>query len=240
MEIDPKKLSDISLLPMCLHINKKKKIHKITNSHAIKDHKKFYLKCLPKEDYEIKTFYAIAPNFRPIPTSMYLFCIKNEDDFPYRNMSLKLIYDPFEISLSNCIAFVAYNLPTPYTIPLYLYKLGSILYPTFDHEPPFPSSNWKEQEFSPIYVLPEKIGNIPGYNVGFSCYDNWRCNPDINSKNSILDCVISCNIAEKNEPVSIFHINYKKHWYKYEVIIKIFIFLLFFSIFIVKKIYNYN
>jgi hypothetical protein len=62
---------------------------------APKKHKKngfvsFNCESKIKENWVLAgTFYGIAPNFRPIPVGMKIFCIKNSSSFPYNTKDIQ-------------------------------------------------------------------------------------------------------------------------------------------------------
>ena len=86
------------------------------------------------------TFYAINPMVRPIPNGMGLFCAQRRESFPWDTTKISLVYDPFDID-SECVYFIAYTRPTPWTKPLYIHVQGTVdfprtAFPTWDPNPP--------------------------------------------------------------------------------------------------------
>jgi len=132
----------------------------------------------------VDKFYVIDPKFRPIPSYMSLFCIKSDNSYPYGINSFQQIYDPFNID-DNCLLFITWMEPVPYSIPLYIYKIGNIIYPSLKI-----NSKLTEIDISPIYVLNEKKfekwNKVPQFR--FSNYMG-RCIPDPTNGVSIQNCV---------------------------------------------------
>jgi hypothetical protein len=147
------------------------------------------------------SFYAIEPSFRPIPSGMKIFCVETNSSFPYDSLKLKVVYDPFTIA-SNCVYFITYIKPVPNTIPLYFFKKGIHLLPSFEKTPP--SSEWVEDDLSPIFVMTTStVGDLSvNKTLNFNCI-NGRCIPWVNSipdvygdNNSLFElnkCVLYCN-----------------------------------------------
>ena len=74
-------------------------------------------------------FYAINPMVRPIPNGMNLFCAHRKDSYPWNTTKIRIVYDPFDIN-DNCVYFIAYTKPTPWTKPLYVHVQGTFNTPT--------------------------------------------------------------------------------------------------------------
>ena len=150
------------------------------------------------------TFYGIAPNFRPIPVGMKIFCAKNSSLFPYNTKDMYLMQDPYNMK-DDCVYFVTYNQPVPNTTPLYFHLLGDNVFPSFDENPPSKSSDWSQTLISPVFVMTTKHDK-------FKCV-NGRCIPWISEIPSLYDtdkhdeilglhnCVVFCNdlVVSENE-----------------------------------------
>jgi hypothetical protein len=132
------------------------------------------------------TFYAIVPNYTPIPTGMGLICIENDG---VGITSVKFERDPNFSTLKDCVSMIVWPTPVPNTIPLYFYQGEKYYIPSLKKMPKI-----QEIEISPLYVLDSK-------DVGFSCYQNYRCIPDKKSRVSLTECVVNCN---QNDPVDIY------------------------------------
>ena len=163
--------------------------------------------CIPDEKKDSKwfladSFYAVSPNFRPIPVGMKIFCAKKSIDFPYNTNDLYLMYDPYNIK-DDCIYFTTYIQPVPNTKPLYFHKIGNNIFPSFNSTPPSASDKWTQTFISPIFVMTNK-------DIKFKCV-NGRCLPWINEIPDLYDsnphkdllslqnCVVYCNeLVSKN------------------------------------------
>jgi len=97
--------------------------------------------------------WVINPDFRPIPPGTSLFCAKQSN---YTTISINPVYDPFDIQ-DNCVRFITWMQPTPYTTPLYIYNNGSNYIISFDKQPP---PNYININISPIYVLVDPNTNV--------------------------------------------------------------------------------
>lgn len=131
------------------------------------------------------TFYAIVPNYTPIPTGMVLICIENDDK---GIISVKFERDPNFTTLKDCVSMIVWPTPVPNTIPLYFYQGEKYYIPNLK------KLDLTEIQISPLYVLENA-------NIGFSCYQGYRCLPDKNSKISLTKCVVNCN---QQDPVNIY------------------------------------
>lgn len=135
------------------------------------------------------TFYAIVPNYTPIPTGMGLVCIENDGT---GITSVKFERDPNFSTLKGCVSMIVWPTPVPNTIPLYFYQGEKYYIPSLKKIP-----KMVEIQISPLYVLGSDIDR----NIGFSCYQNYRCIPDKKSRVSLTECVVNCN---QNDPVDIY------------------------------------
>lgn len=188
MEVDS--LSSLSFVPFCLHEeNDEIKYAYISNSTLTKKNKKirdFFLEC-PKG----KVFYAIIPAFVPIPTDTILITLENSKTDPKYTKNVRQETDPNILNLKDRVSFITWSRKIPYTVPLYFYKKDEKVFPSFKKQ------DFLEEIISPIYVVPEYINyndkKIPGYKLGFFCYQDYRCIIDPESDKTLLDCVISCN-----------------------------------------------
>lgn len=184
-------MSDI-FIPICVYYNSSGQ-GKIENASIDKS--------CPQKDGEWNlhsTFYAINPMFRPIPTFMYLFCAKKSDDYPFKTEEVKYHYDPYHV-IPECIGFITWSQPVPYTSPLHIYYSGDTVLPSFSDKPP---DGWEISHFSPLYVLTKQptshtifIGDRRDwFNIGTDGHPQFkfisyhgRCIPDPQG-NDFLDC----------------------------------------------------
>lgn len=120
------------------------------------------------------SFYAIVPNMVPIPTNMSVVCVEIDNENNIKNV--KYVKDPNVNTLKDCISFITYTKPVPFTSPLYFYKREDKIYPTFEKE----DINYLLR----IFVM------LKPYD--FICYQN-RCIPTDKNGMNIMDCTILCN-----------------------------------------------
>lgn len=129
-------------------------------------------------------FYAATPMIRPIPFGMYLFCAQKAGGFPYDTNDMYNVMDSYNIK-DNCVYFITYSQPVPNTVPLYMHKIGTTIFPSFDAKPPS-DDNWTMTDVSPLYVMtPGIFGNDPS-KIHFQCI-NGRCLPWKNEIPDIYD-----------------------------------------------------
>ena len=95
-------------------------------------------------------FYGINAMFRPIPSYMSLMCAKKVQAFPYNSVDVQQAYDPFHIE-PDCVNFIVWMEPNPYTTPLFIYKTEQGVYSTFENL----NHKLTRLQLSPIYVLTE-------------------------------------------------------------------------------------
>jgi hypothetical protein len=128
------------------------------------------------------SFYAINPNIRPLPYGTELFCSHTAQSYPYDTTSVQYLYDPYDLQ-KNCVYFIAYTKPVPWSMPLFLHNSGSSVYPSKHSSSPFETQTGSgSSEFTynprhwggtghinPVYVLsPELFG--PNYQeIKFVC-----------------------------------------------------------------------
>ena len=151
-------------------------------------------------------FYAIVPNFVPIPTDTVVVCATMSGD-KISDISYKR--DPSINSLENCIAFITWTKPVPNTVPLYFYNGEHYIYPTFTRE--------KRDRILKVYVM------LSPYN--FFCYQN-RCVPSKNSTMDIANCTVVCN-QDKSMNV-LWYINHENTFYIMTLLIILLIIILIF------------
>lgn len=155
--------------------------------------------CTIKPNKELfSRVYVINPTFRPIPPGMVLFCATGNDSETFTTISLKTLYDPFNVD-NNCTRFIAWIDPVPYTTPLYIFSYGSDYFISFNKEPPSPE--YSQIELSPIHVLVDsssfrKNNGIPQFK--FSNY-HGRCIPDPNGSR-LSQCIQSNKANYAEEP----------------------------------------
>jgi hypothetical protein len=133
----------------------------------------------------ITTFYAINPNFKPIPTHVDLICAKSSQT---ETIDISVLYDPFNIDV-YCTRFLAWLEVTPNSLPLYIYKSGDSLLITLSPTPP---ENYSPHTIPVIYVIKDVFTFSNSYG---------RCVPDPESKLSIDECMVlyNKNILEQKD-----------------------------------------
>lgn len=149
-------------------------------------------------------FYAINPMIPLIPSLTNLYCAEKSDNANLYMKNLIEITDQFNVK-NNCTYFIAYQNIIPNTVPLYLHRLGQIVYPSFDKNPPTNNKLWNIHHPSPIYVMTkESLKNTPPDDVKFKCI-NSTCIPwvddipdiyDVDNTSDLLslsNCVLYCN-----------------------------------------------
>jgi|UniRef100_A0A6C0J4I8 hypothetical protein len=176
-------------------------------------------KCIPYDnDWELKgTFYAIDPKIRPIPHRMNLYMVERNEGFPYNSTKLDIDYDFYFTQMQkNKVYFLTYSSIIKFTVPLYFFKNGMNLLPSFtkpDASDKF-WDEWTELKPSPLYVITDKsIINKSIDNLEFKCV-NGACIPwpeeidDIyianknDSKFDFTSCLMYCNVINSNRGVN--------------------------------------
>lgn len=109
-----------------------------------------------------KKVWVINPDFRPIPPGTVLFCVQQSN---FSIVKISIQYDPFDQS-QDCVRFITWAQPTPYAIPLFIYKYRQQYKISLK---PIDNSEYHRLSFSPIYVLPDNttdfkiVNNTPQY-----------------------------------------------------------------------------
>ena len=136
----------------------------------------------------VDTFFAIRPNFRPIPVGAQLVCAIHSTTPPYQLTDIQIIYNTYNGTL-NGVYFITYIGPVPDTMPLYFWKKDDsnvfasfCIHPPQDTSPgkkcenistsikpnsprvktffPKPDDIWQALDLSPIYVMhPKEFGD---------------------------------------------------------------------------------
>jgi hypothetical protein len=151
---------DTDIEPFCIYHNVNKLSGYIGPPTKYRENGVTKFKCAGKSGVQlVGKFWAIRPTFRPIPPGASLLCAKASRETGHETLSIKTVYDPFHLD-SSCVMFIAWVEPVPYTTPLYIYKHGETIFPSFSSKPP--SEFHKEILISPIYVLTE-----PGQNITY-------------------------------------------------------------------------
>ena len=99
--------------------------------------------------YFFSNLYALNPMFTAIPTYMKLICAKksNVADASYGTVEVINNYDPYNLN-NQCVYFITWTQPVPYTTPLYIYHSNGGILSSFEKR-----DDLKEAFLSPIYVL---------------------------------------------------------------------------------------
>jgi hypothetical protein len=139
---------------------------------------------------------------------MTMMCARQRVAFPYNTVDISQVYDPFDVR-KLCVNFITWMEPTPYTTPLYIYKMGDGVFATFEEH-----KELERKLISPIYVLTKK----PNAHTIFIDKKNWfnivngipdfkfqeymgRCDPNPDGK-SLGDCVVG-NATGLVKPLSL-------------------------------------
>lgn len=149
------------------------------------------------------TFYAVTPMFRPVPVGMRLFCSQTSELGGIVSLTdVSTPYGMFHFQ-PDCVYFMTYNQSTIHTVPLYLHKRGSNVFPSFDATPP--GKGWDSTAISPIYVLTAGVVD-PDHpdDTKFHCV-NGKCSPwdkgellhynrlEEKTPYKLNECVVLCN-----------------------------------------------
>lgn len=162
-------------------------------------------------------FYAIRPDFYPIPRGMSLVTTENKDYFPYSSSYMAIVLDPFHLHYGTT-NFITYYTPVNHTIPMYIYKIGdddlfiafgkenkgfnneqiliSPLYVMWGMYTVFRKRDLLENDLStgPMSILDFKENFIRGSNFiydRFECLEE-RCVPSLTSSSGLKECLTSC------------------------------------------------
>lgn len=212
-----------SVIPMCLHTNIETKSSYIGLPSKARYQNQTIFVCEKNPDTEIQTiFYVLNPDIRPIPPGTVLFCAKDSLSSDFSTISLEQIYDPFDID-QNCVRFIAWLSPVPYSTPLYIVKNGDSIFASFEKQN-------NQVYFSPIYVLLdprlqgyermkghskekknfEIVNGIP--NFLFSNYQG-KCVPDP-SGIPFEKCLVKSILENKVQPTMLNHLKklYGQNW----------------------------
>lgn len=217
------------IMPYCIYhyidTTKNKYFGNISNPIKYRHNNKDMFKCSDNKLsnsplwYKYKTFYAISPMFRPIPSNMRLFCFKQNKNNLQETIQFSVVYDMFNI-YNNCVYFISYNQPVPNTEPLYIHKNKNTIFPSFNYNPPSLDKNWTQTELSPIFVM---TSNTMGNDISkfkFNCVNErcipWNISNNINDiyydkkyntyfdlPNCSLQCTEFVDIVDKSRPFDI-------------------------------------
>lgn len=105
-----------SIVPLCLYSADNNHRNYINYPSPVREGNttKFVCQEHPGMDL-VTTFYVVNPDFRPIPQDMQMFCITSTD---IHTLNVQTVYDIFNKDLPNCIRFIAWTKPVPYTTRL--------------------------------------------------------------------------------------------------------------------------
>ena len=102
--------------------------------------------------YKAGNFYGINPMFVPLPSYMRLICAlqSRTAERNYNTVDISTQYDPFD-DQPNCVYFLTWTLPVPYTTPLYLYNSSNGVLPSFEKR-----DDLKKNSLDTLYVLTDE------------------------------------------------------------------------------------
>ena len=138
--------------------------------------------------YNNGSFYAVNPDFKPMPVGMKLFCAKYSYGFPFDTVSIDIEYDPYN-RMPGCTYFMTYNEPVPHTKPLYIHRKGKHVFPSWDQKPPVNEFGWELN--TTLYVLTTPYAM-------FKCI-NSRCLPTLSNGLNLNACIDECVESSKGE-----------------------------------------
>lgn len=170
-------------------------------------------------------FYALRPDFIPIPHGMSLISSSFNESPPYQTTHVEIVSDPFHLHL-NTVNFITYYSPVDNTIPLYFYDNDFSIKDNNQKKDKVESQNsilaiggyeGKKDlipEFiSPVFVMWRyylSFGDITNYQdaltkakkiendfiyQNFSCIER-RCVPTLSEGNDIRGCLNICMTPE--------------------------------------------
>jgi hypothetical protein len=197
------------------------------------------------------SFYAVSPNFHPIPQGMLLIGIKDTTESLSITTDVELIYDPFNYQ-DGITKFISWIEPVPYSTPLYIFTNGDKISASFSNIIPIGYQSLN----NPLYVLIDpriNINRIPSFtNNTFKIVNNepqflfskyqGRCIPNPNgitlrectqSKNSLLHANTQPSLLNELQ----FIYGDKKESYTINTFLSVFfviIFVIFLIIFVIK------
>lgn len=87
--------------------------------------------------YFYDKFYAINPLYIPIPFGTQLLCAKKgiSSVGTLETVSIDIVYDPFDTDEKNCVFFITWMTPVPYTTPLFVYSSNNGVLLSFEEQP---------------------------------------------------------------------------------------------------------
>ena len=138
--------------------------------------------------YNAGRFFGVNPMYTSIPSDMTLICAKRSEtaEHSYDTISVSTVYDPFNDD-QNCVYFMGWTRPVPYTTPLYLYEgTGGGIFPTFERKNGLPEG----YRLTILYVLTDEPmeGTIfPGEKKWFSKWKDGT--PNFFFKNYMGRCI---------------------------------------------------
>lgn len=203
------------IVPLCLYHNENHTVGYIGFPEKIRKGDKTVLQCEGKQGMTpVARFYVFHTDLRPIPYGTALFCAKDTADASFLTTNLEIQYDPYNYE-ENCVSFITWVEPVPHTTPLYIFKSGQRILPTFSRsEVP---QDYVELDFSPIYVLMHP--NDKGYyrvhgesDKGFAVVDgepqfrfygeHRRCIPSPDGNMTLDQCMVleGRNILQPDDP----------------------------------------
>ncbi len=209
-------MTNTQIIPLCLYKYKDNPNQNyICYPNLVKRNDKVVYGCPDKENMEfMNMFYAINPDFRPLPQGTQLFCAMSTD---VNTTSFETMYDMFN-NKKGCIRFIAWDKPVPYTTRLTITNLNDAISVTVGKDDVIEDN----RNTLSLYVLFDPRDNVPRIGSGqkfpiiasvpqflFSSY-NGRCIPDPSGK-TLEECTVN-NILNMRERPSL--LNYLGSRYK--------------------------
>lgn len=159
----------MNLVPICIETDTYN--NQSNFKYPIKSRKenKDIFNCIRSFEYpsQIRTYYIIDPDRRPIPYGSVLYCAELDNNRDKQTIDLKTEYDPYNVD-SECIRFIAWKNPQSMgeyknyqLIPLYIFNRGNSIFVSETDSKP--SDDYIENEYSPIFVFKKK--EIEHFNI---------------------------------------------------------------------------
>jgi hypothetical protein len=176
----------MDIVPLCLYTSQDSKTSFLNYPSKVRIENNTKISCLEKYGYTCYTFFVINPDFRPIPTGTNLLSFKNGNS---QTISIEKVYDPFNIS-EKTYRFISWLEPTPYCIPIFIFKSNSDNQLYFSLKNAKPNGYNINKDIKIMYVLPSN-------NYFFENYQG-RCIPSTTSNLTLRQCLVKDNTISKD------------------------------------------
>jgi hypothetical protein len=136
--------------------------------------------------YKAGNFYGINPMYVPIPSYMRLICAlqSRTAEKDYNTESVHTTYDPFH-DQPNCVYFLSWTQPVPYSTPLHLYRSENGILPSFEKRDDLLSTG-----LTTLYVLTDEPMKTTIYADKKGWFKKWKDGtPDFRFKGYMGRCI---------------------------------------------------